>query len=143
MNRLLIPTAVAAAMAIGGVVVGANADGFPSAANAGAPAATVAASPAAGCPIAPGTATTTSTIPAANGQRVAESVPAVDTGRAPAAVATDAESPLQIAERWRADVARWFGETTRNVTIEYTYPEDVESEPAHQPYSASRRSGEA
>jgi len=140
MNRLLIPTAVAAAMAIVGVVVGANADGFPSATNAGAPAATVAASPVAGCPIAPGTATT-STIPAANGQTLAESARVVDTGRMPAASAT--ESPLQIAERWRADVARWFGEATRSLTIEYTYPEDVESEPAHAPYNASRPSGEA
>jgi len=139
MNRLLIPTALAAAMAIVGVVVGANADGFPPAANAGAPAATVAASPAADCPIVPGTAATTSTMPSARGQEIAGSAPSAGT----AAPATDAESPLQIAERWREDVARWFGDATRNLTIEYTYPEDVESEPAHRPHSASRPSGEA
>ena len=151
MSRLLIPTATAAAMAIVGAVAGASAAGYlradalqPLSGQPSSTAAAVAPAPAAGCP-------TVQASTAAAGQprgaaNVADGsgtvVPAA--GRTAAAPAVDPDGvPPQLAQRWRDETARWLGDATRDLTIEYTYPEDVESEPAHAPADTSRHSGEA
>jgi hypothetical protein len=149
MYRLLIPVATATAMSVVGVVVGANADGILPPRQASAPAASVAAAPAAGCPIAPVDRTAGAAAmgaPATARPRLAAAAPATTTPPASPAVASAPadrpESPLAIATHWRDQVARWIGDATRDLTIEYTYPEDVESEPAHAPYRAPHTGGE-
>jgi hypothetical protein len=113
MNRIVLWSAVAGTLAIGGILVGANADGLGTPQNAAAPTNAVL-----NCPSPPQAAGT----PA---QTLADA-----SGGAPAATASGpADTALQLARRWRQEVVGWFGEMTQGLHIEFRYPEDPENGP--------------
>lgn len=123
MSRFLLPTTIAGAMTAVALIFAAYADGMPAATGSAAQAIhpVAQAAPAAGCPTVAG-ATTVTTAPA---QQMASDADAASTAALPPAD----EPPPQLAERWRNDFTGWFGEIARDLSIEFRYPPDVESEP--------------
>ena len=116
MKRYLMPTVIAGAITAIVLVFAAYADGM----TWHAPAAILPAS----------TIATPAVDPPAPGAEPAQGRPAgpAATDASPTAGASG-ERPVQLAERWRGELAQSFGGLVEDLDIEFRYPVDVESEP--------------